>query len=138
MSIKSFEHKGLRQFFETGSTAGIQAQHAPRLGRMLRALGHEVTRAFTPNDVRGLIQQGQRWEVVLCDMVLEGANGFDVHELIAPIEPAPVFFFISGNVPPALADRLPELPHVRLLQKPIELDALQAVLDEATAEDPAA
>lgn len=38
MSIKSFEHKGLRQFFETGSTAGIQAQHAPRLGRMLRAL----------------------------------------------------------------------------------------------------
>lgn len=108
------------------------------LGRMLRALGHEVTRAFTPNDVRGLIQQGQRWEVVLCDMVLEGANGFDVHELIAPIEPAPVFFFISGNVPPALADRLPELPHVRLLQKPIELDALQAVLDEATAEDPAA
>jgi proteic killer suppression protein len=36
--IKSFEHKGLRQFFETGSTAGIQAQHAPRLGRMLRAL----------------------------------------------------------------------------------------------------
>ena len=104
------------------------------LGRMLRTLGHEVTRAFTPNDVRGLIQQGQRWDVVLCDMVLEGAHGFDVHELIAPILPQPVFFFISGNVPPALADRLPELPQVRLLQKPIELDALQAVLDEAIAE----
>jgi CheY-like chemotaxis protein len=108
------------------------------LGRMLRTLGHEVTRAFTPNDVRGLIQQGQRWDVVLCDMVLEGAHGFDVHELIAPILPQPVFFFISGNVPPALADRLPELPQVRLLQKPIELDALQAVLDEAIAESPAA
>lgn len=38
MAIKSFEHKGLRQFFETGITAGIQTQHAPRLGRMLRAL----------------------------------------------------------------------------------------------------
>ena len=38
MAIKSFEHKGLRQFFETGNTAGIQTQHAPRLGRMLRAL----------------------------------------------------------------------------------------------------
>ena len=38
MSIKSFTHKGLRRFFETGSTSGIQAQHAARLGRMLRVL----------------------------------------------------------------------------------------------------
>ena len=102
------------------------------LGRMLKTLGHSVTRAFTPNDVRGLIQQGLQWDVVLCDMVLEGTNGFDVHALIAPLRPAPVFFFISGNIPPELADRLPELPHVRILQKPIELDALQQVLDEAT------
>ena len=36
--IKTFQHKGLRAFFETGSTAGIQAIHAPRLGRMLRRL----------------------------------------------------------------------------------------------------
>lgn len=38
MAIKSFQHKGLRLFFETGSTAGVQAQHAARLGRLLRAL----------------------------------------------------------------------------------------------------
>ncbi|MGA1289048.1 MAG: type II toxin-antitoxin system RelE/ParE family toxin [Rubrivivax sp.] len=38
MTIKSFEHKGLQRFFETGSAAGVQPQHAPRLGRMLRAL----------------------------------------------------------------------------------------------------
>ena len=36
--IKSFKHKGLKQFFEKGSTAGIQAAHAPRLRRMLLAL----------------------------------------------------------------------------------------------------
>ena len=36
--IRSFRHKGLRVFFETGSTAGIQAAHAPRLGAMLRRL----------------------------------------------------------------------------------------------------
>lgn len=108
------------------------------LGRMLKTLGHDVTRAFTPSDVRGLIQQGMNWDVVLCDMVLERANGFDVHALIAPLQPAPVFFFISGNIPPNLADRLPELPHVRILQKPIELDALQQVLDEATRAEVAA
>lgn len=36
--IKSFKHKGLKQLFEKGSTAGIQAVHAPRLRRMLLAL----------------------------------------------------------------------------------------------------
>lgn len=36
--IKSFRHKGLKQFFEKGSTAGIQAAHAPRLAAMLHRL----------------------------------------------------------------------------------------------------
>lgn len=36
--IKSFRHKGLKAFFEKGTTAGIQAAHAPRLARMLNRL----------------------------------------------------------------------------------------------------
>ena len=36
--IKSFKHKGIKLFFEKGSTAGIQAAHAPRLAAMLRRL----------------------------------------------------------------------------------------------------
>lgn len=36
--IKSFRHKGLRLFFETGSTAGVQATHARRLRMQLAAL----------------------------------------------------------------------------------------------------
>ncbi|GGP19250.1 type II toxin-antitoxin system RelE/ParE family toxin [Silvimonas iriomotensis] len=36
--IKHFRHKGLRQFFETGSTAGIQPSHAGRPGRQLARL----------------------------------------------------------------------------------------------------
>ncbi|WP_455289847.1 type II toxin-antitoxin system RelE/ParE family toxin [Cupriavidus necator] len=36
--IKTFKHKGLRNFFEKGSKAGIQAQHAPRLSRQLARL----------------------------------------------------------------------------------------------------
>jgi toxin HigB-1 len=36
--IKSFRHKGLRRFYETGSTAGIQAGHAKRLQMQLAAL----------------------------------------------------------------------------------------------------
>jgi proteic killer suppression protein len=36
--IKSFRHKGIEQFFRTGSTAKIQAKHAERLRKQLFAL----------------------------------------------------------------------------------------------------
>ena len=36
--IKSFEHKGLQAFFESGSKAGIQPHHAPKLARLLARL----------------------------------------------------------------------------------------------------
>lgn len=36
--IKSFQHKGLRSFYETGSKAGIQPPHAERLSRQLARL----------------------------------------------------------------------------------------------------
>jgi proteic killer suppression protein len=40
--IKSFRHKGLQRFFETGSKAGIQAAHAARLRLQLAALDQAV------------------------------------------------------------------------------------------------
>jgi toxin HigB-1 len=45
--IKTFQHKGLKAFFETGSKAGIQAQHAQKLSRVLLRLDI----AKTANDV---------------------------------------------------------------------------------------
>ncbi|WP_107331536.1 type II toxin-antitoxin system RelE/ParE family toxin [Metapseudomonas otitidis] len=45
--IISFQHKGLRQFYETGSTRGIQAAHAARLKRQLQLLD----RAKMPGDM---------------------------------------------------------------------------------------
>ena len=36
--IKSFRHKGLRRFFETGSTSGIQAECAQKIRLELAAL----------------------------------------------------------------------------------------------------
>ncbi len=38
MSIKSFKHKGLKSFFETGSKAKIQAAHVKRIGLILDLL----------------------------------------------------------------------------------------------------
>ena len=36
--IKTFKHKGLEQFFETGSKAGIRPDHASKLSRQLLRL----------------------------------------------------------------------------------------------------
>jgi proteic killer suppression protein len=43
--IKSFLHKGLKAFFDTGSKAGIQPHHAARLGRQLGRLDVAKTAA---------------------------------------------------------------------------------------------
>jgi proteic killer suppression protein len=40
--IKSFRHKGLKNFFESENKAGIQPAHANRLRRQLRALDDAV------------------------------------------------------------------------------------------------
>ncbi len=42
--IKSFKHKGLQKFYETGSVAGIQSKHKQRLRMTLVALdsSHEI------------------------------------------------------------------------------------------------
>jgi len=36
--IRSFRHKGIQRFFQTGSTTGIQAKHAAKLRLQLTAL----------------------------------------------------------------------------------------------------
>lgn len=46
--IKSFKHKGLQNFFESGTTAGIQVSHSHKLRVLLAALNT----ATTANDLR--------------------------------------------------------------------------------------
>ena len=49
--IKNFRHKGLQQFFATGSKGGIQPAHAPRLARQLQVL--DAARSAQELDIPG-------------------------------------------------------------------------------------
>ena len=49
--IKSFRHKGLRRFYEAGSTAGIQVSHRKRLRIQLAAL--DTAEAIEDVDIPG-------------------------------------------------------------------------------------
>ncbi|WP_445494987.1 type II toxin-antitoxin system RelE/ParE family toxin [Photorhabdus sp. SF281] len=40
--IKNFKHKGLKKFFETGSTAGINGMQAPKIATRLEVLNRAV------------------------------------------------------------------------------------------------
>jgi signal transduction histidine kinase len=101
------------------------------LSRMLQVIGHQVTAVASPIEVARLLAQGERWDVVLSDMLMEGHTGFDVHALMAEAGHAGPFFFVSGNIPPALGERLDSLPGIRMLQKPIELNVLREALETA-------
>ena len=52
MAIKGWVHKGLREFFETGKTRGIQAAHAKKLETRLDAL-NSATRPEDMNVIPG-------------------------------------------------------------------------------------
>ena len=49
--IKSFNHKGLKRFYETGSTSGIQSAHQKKLRMRLAAL--DTAQTIEDMDVPG-------------------------------------------------------------------------------------
>ena len=49
--IKSFKHKGLSKFFDSGSTRGIQSDHASKLRMQLIAL--DTARSIDDMDIPG-------------------------------------------------------------------------------------
>lgn len=49
--IQSFRHKGLRTFFESGSVAGVQPQHAKRVRMLLTAL--DTAQSLEDMDIPG-------------------------------------------------------------------------------------
>ncbi|WP_017327259.1 type II toxin-antitoxin system RelE/ParE family toxin [Synechococcus sp. PCC 7336] len=65
--IISFRHKGLKRFFETGKTSGIQAKHAKRLRIQLAAL--DTAQSIEDVDLPGFrlhplkVKQQGRWSI---------------------------------------------------------------------------
>jgi len=49
--IKSFKHKGLEKFYDSGSTKGIQANHAKKLRMQLAAL--DTAQSIEDMDIPG-------------------------------------------------------------------------------------
>ena len=65
--IKSFKHKGLQKFYESGSCAGIQASHKKRLRLQLTAL--DTATCMDDMDIPGFVlhalkgSRKKRWSI---------------------------------------------------------------------------
>lgn len=65
--INAIRHKGLKRFFETGTAAGVQPQHAQKLRQQLTALDAAETiddmnlPGYRLHVLRG--RQGGRWSI---------------------------------------------------------------------------
>ncbi len=85
--IKSFKHKGLEKFYDSGSTKGIQAIHAKKLRMQLAALDTALTIAdldipgYRLHQLKGRAKN--RWSIWVSGnwrLTFEFING-DVHVL---------------------------------------------------------
>ena len=85
--IKSFRHRGLKRFYETGAKSGIQARHASRLRLQLAAL--DTARTIDDMDIPGYRlhrlkgKLKRRWSIEVSGnwrLTFEFADG-DIHIL---------------------------------------------------------
>jgi toxin HigB-1 len=86
LPIKTFEHKGLKKFFESGSKAGIQSAHAKKIERILDRLNSatDIQDMNAPGydlhplkgDLKGFysVQVNGNWRIIFCFENGEASN----------------------------------------------------------------
>jgi DNA-binding NtrC family response regulator len=97
------------------------------------ALGddHDVTAIGSAADARALIASGERFDVVLCDLVMPGETGMQLFEHVQKSYPtlAPRFVFMSGGAFLPEAERfLQRVPNPRI-DKPFDVAAMRRLVD---------
>jgi CheY-like chemotaxis protein len=102
------------------------------LGRLLAA--HEVTVLTSPLEALRRAESGERWDVVLCDLMMPELSGMDLEEKLAKVAPELVArtIYLTGG---AFTERSREFlgagrPH---LEKPVEPAELRSRVAERVA-----
>ena len=105
----------------------------PRIGSLLsRALSreHEVTALTSAKEALSRITGGERFDVILCDMMMPEMTGMDLHAelcLRAPEEAERMVFITGGAFTPRAQTFLEKVENPRL-DKPIDLGRLRALI----------
>ena len=89
---------------------------------------HDVAIAMTGADALALVAS-TRFDLILCDVMMPGMNGHELHHRIAAQYPGLErrFVFMTGTLTPSVAKALDELPNP-WLAKPFEIDDVLALI----------
>jgi CheY-like chemotaxis protein len=76
-----------------------------------------------------LISGGERFDLVLCDIMMPGMTGLDLFDRVKAIDPtaAAVFVFTTGGIPADQQDRL-TATGARCLPKPCDIQELKRLI----------
>lgn len=104
------------------------------LGEALRrSLGrdNQIVCVTEASEALARLQSGERYDVVLCDLMMPGMDGIEFHRRLSqdlPDEAARVVFITGGAITArveAFFNRVPNL----LLEKPVDIDGLRALVE---------
>ncbi len=109
----------------------------PLLGHAMRRLlgNHEVVVFGAARQALSRIEGGDRFDVILCDLLMPEMTGMELFEALraaVPEQAERMLFMTGGAFTPSAREFLEARPG-RVLDKPIELDVLRQRIDEALA-----
>jgi signal transduction histidine kinase/ActR/RegA family two-component response regulator len=107
----------------------------PLVGRGLRRQlqHHDVTAVTSGHEAVAALERGQRFELILCDLMMPGLTGADVFEKVAALGHGleqNIVFLTGGVFSDKVADFLNRIPNPRLT-KPVSTAQLESVLATA-------
>jgi signal transduction histidine kinase len=90
------------------------------------ATEHEVREVGSGAEVLGLLREGQRYDVLLCDLMMPEMSGIDLFEAVTALDPAQsqrVIFLTGGAFTPRAQEFMARVPNHRM-EKPFDIDEL--------------
>ncbi|PTL83073.1 MASE1 domain-containing protein [Vitiosangium sp. GDMCC 1.1324] len=110
----------------------------PRLAQSMRMLiepSHDVSVTTRGAEALAWVDEGQRFDLVLCDLQMPGTTGMDVYSHLRQHAPelAERLVFISGGAYTQATRDFVRSVRNRILEKPVRPDELLATIDEALA-----
>jgi PAS domain S-box-containing protein len=106
-----------------------------------RAFGatHDVSVAARADEALALLHSGRRFDLILCDLLMPGMSGAELHERLSselPGQAERMVFLSGGAFTPRARDFLESIDTRRKLEKPFLLAAVEKLIHESIAGTP--
>ncbi|TAK18670.1 MAG: response regulator [Myxococcaceae bacterium] len=107
----------------------------PMIARVVKrtlSADHEVVATGRPTEALERVTSGERFDVILCDLMMPQMTGMELHAELRKVDPAHanrVIFLTGGAFTPAARAFLDEVPNQRV-EKPFDSNYLRALVND--------